>query len=50
MVGVTSRRLIALLGLIADQGAAPDFTGYGIEVTTLSTARSETVVSLCAHA
>jgi hypothetical protein len=37
-------------GLIADQGAAPDFTGYGIEVTTLSTARSETVVSLCAHA
>jgi hypothetical protein len=37
-------------GLIADQGAAPDFTGYGIEVTTFSSARSETVVSLCAHA
>ncbi|PWT73182.1 MAG: hypothetical protein C5B60_08560 [Chloroflexi bacterium] len=37
-------------GLIADQGVAPDFTGYGIEVTTLSTARSETVISLCAEA
>jgi hypothetical protein len=37
-------------GPVADQGAGPDFKGYGIEVTTLSTARSETVASLCAHA
>jgi hypothetical protein len=37
-------------GLVADQGAGPDFTAYGIEVTTLSTVRIETVVSLCAHA
>jgi hypothetical protein len=37
-------------GLISDQGAAPDFTAYVIEVQELSTARTETVVSLCAHA
>jgi hypothetical protein len=37
-------------GLVADQGASPDFTAYGIEVTTLPTVQSETVVSLCAHA
>jgi hypothetical protein len=37
-------------GLISDQGVAPNFTGYVIEVQALSTARSETVVGLCAHA
>ncbi len=36
-------------GLVADQDAAPDFTGYGIEVQAVSTARTETVVSVCAH-
>jgi hypothetical protein len=37
-------------GSISDQGAAPNFTGYVIEVQALTTAQSETVVSLCAHA
>jgi hypothetical protein len=37
-------------GSISDQGVAPNFTGYVIEVQALPTAHSETVISLCAHA
>ncbi len=36
-------------GGVADQGAAPEFSGFSIEVQALSTVRTETVVSLCAQ-